>query len=329
MATELMTEEAVQPAANKLAELEPRTLPVRDEAPDRALAGAAPAVISPTVEIVPQCGGGCGCGGNKTMGFVFAIGRLYPTFPNKSLEKEYSYAYEEFRAQGPPNALFYQVLSQGQNLYIAQQMCWIMQIDGVDTYIVKPRTDVELYHFIDALKPLNVGQLKFDVVVGSRGPVASPDSCNGLQLPTVVCDLSYDFTFDQFVNHIQSSIPGIPVPVVQNMLQQMLQVSDNAGETDAHRALNYLTIRSKDIYYMAWQMQEPNPAPPYPPGTYFLLGVNTKPANVQGNRAIVDVIFEYMSRDTYEKAYWYIKVDVTGEFPFLASRQLSRYYPAP
>jgi hypothetical protein len=285
-------------------------------------------VPSAEIQILPQ---DCGCGGgaNGTLGYVFAIGRLYPTFPNKSIEKEYDYAYQEFKADGPPNALFYQVLSQGKNLYIAQQICWILQIDGVDTYIVKPRTDAELYHFIASLEPVNVGELHYDVIVGKRGPVASAEECNGLQLPTVVCDLSYDFTFNQFVTNVQASISGIPTNVVQSMLQQMLQISDNAGETDAHRAINYLTIRNKDIYTMAWQMQVPTSTPPYPPGAYFLQNVNVTPANVQGNRSIVDVIFEYLARDTYEKYFWYVKVDVTGEFPFLASKQIAKYYPAP
>lgn len=286
-----------------------------------------PALNVPTV--LPQ---DCGCGGtgaNGSLGFVFAIGRLYPTFPNKSIEQEYIYAYEEYKAEGPPNALFYQVLSQGHNLYIAKQVCWVLQIEGVDAYIVKPKSDVELYYFIASLKPENFGELKYDVIIGKRGPIAPADTCNGLQLPTVVCDLSYDFTFNQFVANVQAAIPGIPIAVVQNMLQQMLQVSDNAGETDAHRAINYLTIRNKDIYTMAWQMQVPTSQPPYPPGAYFLQNVNVIPANVQGNRSIVDVLFEYLARDTYEKFYWYVKVDVTGEFPFLASKQLAKYYPAP
>lgn len=285
--------------------------------------------VNETVLQPQDCGCGCGGGGNGTLGYVFAVGRIYPAFPSESVQNEYTYAYEEFKAAGPPNALFYQVLSQGQNLYIARQMCWVLQIDGIDTYIVKPRTDTELYHLIASLEPINAGQLKFDVIIGARGPVATPEMCNNLQLPTVACNLSYHFTFSEFVSHVAGSIPEIPSAVVENMLQQMLQVSDNAGETDAHRAINYLMIRSKDIYYMAWQMQNPNPPAPYPPGTYFLQGVTAKPAAVQGNRSIVDVIFQYMSRDTYETAYWYVKVDVTGIYPFLASKQVSRYYPAP
>ncbi len=279
-------------------------------------------------EVIPQ---DCGCsgGGHGSLGYVYAIGRIYPKFPNESVEKEYNYASNEFKANGPANALPYQVLSQGRNLYLAQMMCWILQIDGVDTYIVKPRSDVELYHLIAALAPVNVGEVKFDVIIGNRGPIAGPNECNGLQLPTVVCNLSYDFTFNQFTTAIKEQIKDVPEAIVNSMLQQMLKISDNAGETDAHRAINYLTIRSKDIYYMAWQMHLDEPTIPYPLGLYLLEAVDVKPSNVQGNRRIVDVIFTWISRDRVEKTYWYLKVDVTEQLPFMASKKLSKYYPAP
>lgn len=287
------------------------------------------AVIAPQHSTLTPQDCGCGGGAAAALGYIFVIGNIVPRFPSQSVEEEYMYAYQEFRAEGPPASLYYQVFSQGQNLYIARQMCWVLQIDSVDTYIIKPRTDVELYQIIDTLKPVDLGQVKYDVIIGTRGAVAGPDVCNGLQLPLVMSNLSYHFTFAQFVDHVMASLPGIPRNVVESMLLQMTQVADNAGETDVHRAINYLTVRTKDIYYMAWQMQEPSPLPPYPPGVFFLQSVSAKPASVQGNRNIVDIIFQYMSRDSNDVMYWYIKVDVTGMYPFLASRQLMRYYPAP
>ncbi|RFS26219.1 hypothetical protein DVR12_00055 [Chitinophaga silvatica] len=284
----------------------------------------------PSPAISPQCG--CGSsGGNLPIGLgdVYAIGNIYPTFPNKSLEEEYMYAYQEFKAQGPPNALFYQVLSQGKNLYIAERMCWILSIQGIDSYILIPRSNVELHHFIAALEPVFVGERKFDVVLGTRGPLASPERCNGLQLPTLVANLTYYFTFNQFVDAMEGNIPGIPRNIVESTLSQMLLITDNAGETDAHRALNYLTVRSREIYFMAWQMQSSIAEAPYPPGVYFLQGVDIQRSNVQGTRRIMDVIFQFQARDTAETIYYYLKVDVTGMFPFMASRHLARYYPAP
>src|ERR1700743_2419615 len=118
----------------------------------------SPKGLQPESIITPQCGCGCGGNGGGNMGYVYAISNLYPAFPNKSLEEEYMYAYQEFKAEGPPNSLFFQVLSQGQNLYIAEQMCWVLNIDGVDAYIVKPRSHVELYHFIAGLEPIFLGE---------------------------------------------------------------------------------------------------------------------------------------------------------------------------
>ena len=102
---------------------------------------------------------------------------------------------------------------------------------------------------------------------------------------------------------------------------QMLQVTDNAGETDEHRAINYITIRYPEVYKMAAKMLEA-------PGPYSLTKVSAMPASVQGVRKVVDVIFQYEGRETGEIIYWFCKVDVTGVFPFLV-RPLSRYYPQP
>jgi len=139
------------------------------------------------VTIVPQ---DCGCGGNKgeaeaapaAQGFIYAIGSLRTVEPTPGLSKEFGFAVSSLRNWLPDGELPYEVLSQGQYLYIARELCWVLQIDGsnagasVDAYIVKPRSHVELYEMVSGLEPISTSDRRFDVIIGPRGPIVDSDA---------------------------------------------------------------------------------------------------------------------------------------------------------
>jgi hypothetical protein len=271
---------------------------------------------------------GCGCGSavgaaGDAFNFIYSIGNIRPVFPSKSVQNEFNQITGRTGTAVPDNRLIFEVLSQGDNLYLAREMCWVFQVQGVDVYLVKPRTYVELNEIVMSLQPLP-GDIKFSAIIGPRGPIAGPEVCNGLQLPMAVCKQFDHFTFNEFVNAIVAETQ-VDKTVAASMFQQMLQLADNAGETDEHRAINYLTLRYMGLYIMAADMLDPKRTPGAP---YSLLGVVIRPSKSQGTRKIMDVIFNYEERDTSEKIYWFCKVDVTGQFPFLVSK-LNRYYPTP
>ena len=93
-----------------------------------------------------------------------------------------------------------------------------------------------------------------DVVVGIRGPIAPPELCNGLMVPIVAFDQIYSFDVDALIK-------SIPRPekvtakefeaVAEELFQRIMQMADNAGATDEHRALNYLAMRYPAIYATA------------------------------------------------------------------------------
>jgi hypothetical protein len=56
-----------------------------------------------------------------------------------------------------------------------------------------------------------------------------------------------------------------------------------------------------------------------------LTGVEVRPSRLSGTRNIVDVIFSYTHRETDVTEKYFVRVDVTEEFPFLVTR-LSPYY---
>jgi hypothetical protein len=56
-----------------------------------------------------------------------------------------------------------------------------------------------------------------------------------------------------------------------------------------------------------------------------LTAVEVRPSRLSGVRKIVDVILSYTNRQTDVTEKYFVRVDVTEEFPFLVTR-LSPYY---
>ena len=125
--------------------------------------------------------------------FVYAIGRIEARFPRLSVEKEFAQATGRAETAGQTDQqAFFNVLSKADNRYLAQQMCWVMTVQGLETYIVRPRDPADLDRLIQAVRPQRQ-QTDIDVVIGVRGPIAPPDLCNGLMVPIVL------FSRDVFV----------------------------------------------------------------------------------------------------------------------------------
>jgi hypothetical protein len=68
-----------------------------------------------------------------------------------------------------------------------------------------------------------------------------------------------------------------------------MQLADNAGATDEHRALNYLAMRYPAVYGKAAEEFGRN---------YSLSGVEVHLSRLSGVRKGVDVIFSYTHRNT-------------------------------
>ena len=58
---------------------------------------------------------------------------------------------------------------------------------------------------------------------------------------------------------------------------------------------------------------------------YSLTGVEVRPSRLSGVRRIVDVVFSFTSRTTDITEKYFVRVDVTEEFPFLVTK-LSPFY---
>lgn len=273
---------------------------------------------------IPQAGNGeCSCGGGKASAnppaYVYAIGKIGCRFPRQSVEKEFAQATGQAVTVGlTDQQAFHEVLSQRQNRYLARQLCWVLTIEGLETYILVPRDSADLDLLIEAVRPAP-SPIDVDIVVGMRGPIASPEICNGLMVPIVVFDQIY--SFDR--NTLISSIPRPETiaakqftSAAEDLFDRLMQMADNAGATDEHRALNYCAVRYPGIYAKAAEAYGQSCS---------LTGVVVRSSSLSITRKIVDVIFSYRNRQTDVTEKYFVRVDVTEEFPFLVTK-MSPYF---
>jgi hypothetical protein len=142
--------------------------------------------------------------------------------------------------------------------------------------------------------------------------------CNGLMIPILFFDQIYSFDREALIGALprpqkRSKEFG---PAAEELLDRLMQVTDNAGATDDHRALNYLAVRYSGIYTMVADQFSRNSS---------LSDVEVRAAPLSGARRVVDVIFSFTNRTTDVVAKFSVRVDVSEEFPFLISK-LSPYY---
>jgi hypothetical protein len=265
----------------------------------------------------PTCGGSLS--GTAPPSYIYAIGRLEARFPLLAVEKEFAQASGRTETTGlTDRQTLHRILSQRAYRYLARQLCWVMTIEGLETYIVAPRDPGDLELLIEAVRP-NPRPSDVDIVIGVKGPIAPPTLCNGLTVPIVVFDQLYSFDVD-------SLVASIPRPqnvdadqfkaTAEEVFSRVVQIGDNAGATDEHRALNYLSVRYPALYATVADAQARNAS---------LSAVEVRPSALSGTRRIVEVVFSFTNRasDVVEKSF--ARVDVTEEFPFLVTR-LSPYF---
>ena|SRR5215217_3692400 len=266
-----------------------------------------------------------GRGGTQTAThpYAYAIGTVEPRFPTLAAEKEFAQA--TGRAEGTAGLTDREavssVLSERANRYLVRQLCFVMTIQGLETYILQPRDPADFELLVEAVRPAP-RPTDVDVVVGLRGPIAPPEMCNGLMVPIVMFDQLYSFDVDSLIEDVPrpESIPEGQEEqfrsTVEELFYRIMQLTDNAGATNEHRALNYLAVRHPAIYAQTAQAYQDN---------LSLTGVEVRPSRLSGTRNIVDVIFSYTNRNTDVTEKYFVRVDATEEFPFLVTK-MSPFY---
>lgn len=295
-------------------------------APAQATAGdccppAAAGTSQPAQDAAPPgAAEGNGAGnGQSPLSLVYAIGRIETSFPNLAVEKEFAQAMgrEDLKDQTDGEALA-AVLNNGQNRYLARAVCWVLSVQGLPTYILRPNDPRDFDLLLEALRPAR-DENDLDVVIGVRGGVAPPELCNGLELPMVAFEQIYSFPRQELIEAIprpQGQAKAKFEGTANELLGTIMQISDNAGSEDGHRALNYLAVRYPALYGNAAEAQGRNMS---------LTGIEVRASPLSTTERIVDVILSYTHRETDVVEKFFLRVNVTAMFPFLVSK-LAPYF---
>ena len=104
-------------------------------------------------------GGDCVCGAEDTPtsslvpSYVYAIGRVEPRFPSLASEKEFAQAAGRAETAGlTDRQVLHDVLSQRENRYLARQLCYVLAVEGLETYILQPRDPAD-FDLLDRRRP--------------------------------------------------------------------------------------------------------------------------------------------------------------------------------
>ena len=283
----------------------------------------APALSPQSSQVITPQAGCATCGGGGGMAekpsYIYAIGRVEARFPNLAAEKEFAQATGRSDTAGQTDQQsFHAVLSKREHRYLLRQLCWVFSIQGLDTYVLVPRDSADLDLLVEAIRPAPTPN-DIDVVIGLRGPIAPPEMCNGLSVPMVAFDQIYSFNRDTLIKAIpkpEKTTPAQFAPVAEELFNRVIQLADNAGATDDHRALNYLAMRYPAIYSKTAEHYGCNCS---------LSSVDVRPSRMSGTRKILDVIFSYTHRTNDFTEKFFVRVDVTEEFPFLVTK-MGPYY---
>ena len=249
--------------------------------------------------------------------YIYALGDVEPRFPSPGVEKEFAQATGRADAAGlTDRQALAALLDVPENRYLARLLCWVLKIAGLETYILVPRYPDDIEMLVGTLRA-EPSAHDVDIVIGQRGPMAPPEVCNGLMVPLVAFDQIYSFDRDTLVKEIPQpdTLPdGISEEEFRasaaELLDRIIQVTDNAGATDEHRALNYLAVRYPAIYAKAAEEHHRNAT---------LSGVEAHNSRLSGVRNIVNVVFSYTHRETGVRDQYFVRVDMSEEFPYLTS----------
>ncbi|MFE5536464.1 hypothetical protein [Streptomyces sp. NPDC056492] len=265
-------------------------------------------------------GEGCGCKAGRDEpsvrtapvppSFVYAIGRIDFRFPDIGVEKELAQSMRRTdTAWMTDREALCEVLTQPENRYLARQLCYVLSIQGLDTYVLVPRDPDDFALLAEAVRPSHQADA-IDVVIGVRDGLARPGHCGGLQLPVVTIDQLYSAGISYLVQAIErpASMDAEQFDkAAGDLLTTVLNVSGNVGASDEHRALTYLMVRYPTIYRKTFAQSM---------DAFSLTSIDVRRSNLSGARQIMDVVFTYSSRKTDEVEKYFVPVDVTNEFPF-------------
>jgi hypothetical protein len=209
-------------------------------------------------------------------------------------------------------AFLHAILAESESRYLARQLCWVFVGYDRDLFVVLPRDSGELDSLIEAFTSSREGSIAVAVGPAAR-PTGWTSDVGESDLPRYALDQL--ITFD--INEFAGKVPGaddLPkesfADTVRTIFTRITRRAGNTGMSDEHRALNYVALRYPALYERAARAAA---------RSMVLDGIETSAEVARGGRRVATVRLAFRDTATDIVERHACRVDVTEEFPFLAS----------
>src|SRR6476469_9793672 len=99
----------------------------------------------------PTCGA-ADVGSLARASYVYTHGVISWRFPTIDVEKQVAQVTGRAETAGRTDQqAFHDILSQRENRYLARHLCWILTVQGIETYILQPRDPADIDLLISAV----------------------------------------------------------------------------------------------------------------------------------------------------------------------------------
>ena len=303
--------------------------------------GAGLAAISAQAVTPAQGLGGCGCGApgglcTCTNGdaspsrFVYVLGTVDIRFPDQSISGEFQNVARtigvEQRDDEDLRSWCHRVLTDPEGRkarYIARQLCWILTVTGLPVYYLVLRDLYDLDDLISCLgEPLDDELCLF---VGSSSLIPI-ERCPGVTAPVLAVDYLCSFKKHDLMGwfNVPPAQPARtkratrrtpPEPVnldehyIHELYRRLFQSSDNRGDEDRWRAVNYLAVRYPPLYAKCAEMAEKG-------YKFKYFDVAHSRLMVPGENHILDPLFVF-NDDNGDVVSYFVRLDLNYLFPMI------------
>jgi Subtilase family/PatG C-terminal/PatG Domain len=270
-------------------------------------------------------GGVCTCNGNSSSesGFVYAIGTVEAEYPNVAIEREMQIMADHLGIKLSANndaatkptedrGWQFEVLSKDrkQTRYIARQLTWRLTIEDFPAFVLTPRDPSDLDDLIECLGRAKYPRSGNDK--GKGGTKGKPTLLDPPYGPAQDLDVVVGVRGAQTPEGIEVLVDQIftipPERLAPRGHSYFAQLSDNYGLTDEDRAYNFLAARyTLPSEYFEETSKE-----------FALADVPVIYSKLGGSSGrVVRVIFTLRSTKSAAEKKYFVRVDVTHEFPII------------
>jgi hypothetical protein len=251
--------------------------------------------------------------------FVYAIGKFDVRFPTLGIEREFQQCEarltDETFATATRGTRTRVVLES--NTHLARNVCYVFAVGGLPAYVVVPTSVQQAPELLSAIENMDDPNY-WCVLIGRRGPIASPATCAGIVAPIVTCDQLYSFSMDEWTDSLHARVAtalktrkvtrdGFSVSA-RELFTQITRSTENIGATQAHRALNYFIMQHPGVFLAVSERA----------GAQRLQKIETRLILGLGLREQVAVITSFVDITTGVTERLFTRIDVTEEWPFVA-----------